>query len=857
MEDESDIVKELREAEKLGLFQNKMQNALEEVEHSEETSEDDSNDTTCFFEDTDDFKNEIMDQKKADDEEYLMKIVFESSIAANSTADINGNITYVNQAFLKIWGYANKEEIIGKSIASFFKNQEDAAPVIDSLNKTGKWEGEFLAKRKDGSTFISKGLAAVVKNMKGESIGYLSTNLDITAQRKNEEDLKKLRDKSEERYRILFETSRDAIMMLAPPVWKFTGANPATLRIFKAKNEKEFTKLGPWDVSPEYQPDGTPSGEKAKKMIMDAMETGSKFFEWTHKTIDGKEFPANVLLTRMEIDGKQVLQATVRDIRKETEARHKFETIFNSSIDAVFLHEIPSLKIFEVNDEACKRFGYTKEEMKNLTVNDLSQGNLFSTDSEESKKLFQKVMNGEIIVKEWISKTKKGELIWHELHAKSVNLLGEKLLLVIAHDITDRKKIDEKIKFVLDAAGDGIRIVGKDYKIKSLNKTMAELAGVKQENAIGLTCKDIFRSDFCKTPECALKKVLKEGKGHQIEKDMIRADGKIVPCLLKVTPYKDENGQIIGIIEDYRDISHIKETQEKLKQSEELFRTISASAQDAIIMIDNNAEVSYWNKAAEKIFGYKKEEIMGKEMHRILAPENYYEDYKKGFKKFKDTGTGSAVGTTIELNAKRKNGEIFPIELSLSCVQIKGKWSAIGIIRDITERKKSEIELKKNFEIITNSPAVAFTWRNAQGWPVEYVSENVNRLFGYSSEDFASGKISYPKTVHPDDIKQIADEVKKYSEDKNCDEFRQTYRIVSKNKDVKWIDDRTMIIRDKNGKATHFNGILLDISAQKKIEEELKIKVDELERYQKVTVNRELKMIELKNKIKMFEARKN
>jgi PAS domain S-box-containing protein len=129
---------------------------------------------------------------------------------------------------------------------------------------------------------------------------------------------------SEKKYRTLFESSSDAIMMLAPPNWLYTAGNPSTIRMFKAKDEKEFVSKDPWELSPEYQPDGQLSSEKAKKMIEKAMKTGSHFFEWTHKRLDGKDFPATVLLTRIELEGDNLLQATVRDI---TERKHAEEEL--------------------------------------------------------------------------------------------------------------------------------------------------------------------------------------------------------------------------------------------------------------------------------------------------------------------------------------------------------------------------------------------------------------------------------------------------------------------------------------------------------------------------------------------------
>jgi len=125
----------------------------------------------------------------------------------------------------------------------------------------------------------------------------------------------------EEKYRILFESSRDAIMLLAPPDWMFTVGNKATLEMFGAKNENEVSSKTPGDLSPEYQPDGLLSSEKAGKIIGKAMRSGSYFFEWIHKRINGDEFPATVLLTRIKLNGRELLMATVRDITetKKTE----------------------------------------------------------------------------------------------------------------------------------------------------------------------------------------------------------------------------------------------------------------------------------------------------------------------------------------------------------------------------------------------------------------------------------------------------------------------------------------------------------------------------------------------------------
>ena len=150
------------------------------------------------------------------------------------------------------------------------------------------------------------------------------------------------------------------------------------------------------------------------------------------------------------------------------------------------------------------------------------------------------------------------------------------------------------------------------------------------------------------------------------------------------------------IIKHKRAETALKRSEEALRESEETFRTISASAQDAIIMIDNHGAISYWNEAATRILGYSSEDALGINVHRLLAPERFHTDYHRGFADFQKNGEGPVVGKTVELAARRKNGTEIPIELSVSAVKLKGQWNAIGIMRDITERKLAEMQLQEH-----------------------------------------------------------------------------------------------------------------------------------------------------------------
>jgi len=126
------------------------------------------------------------------------------------------------------------------------------------------------------------------------------------------------------------------------------------------------------------------------------------------------------------------------------------------------------------------------------------------------------------------------------------------------------------------------------------------------------------------------------------------------------------------------------------KMADEKFRKISESAQDAIIMMGADQCISFWNAAAERIFGYTAAEAMGQELHALIVPAPAHTQFSHAFPHFQETGGGALIGKVRELTALRKGGEEFPVELSISATQFGGQWHAIGIVRDITERKQAE-----------------------------------------------------------------------------------------------------------------------------------------------------------------------
>jgi len=141
------------------------------------------------------------------------------------------------------------------------------------------------------------------------------------------------------------------------------------------------------------------------------------------------------------------------------------------------------------------------------------------------------------------------------------------------------------------------------------------------------------------------------------------------------------------------EIAERKQAEEARQEKEEQFQTICAAAHDAIIIMDNDGCISFWNAAAERIFGLSQPEALGQNLHELLTPAVYRKKQQPAMTRWNETGQGAAVGKTAELIARRKNGAEFPIELSLSALKGSGRWQAIGIVRDITKRKEAEAEL--------------------------------------------------------------------------------------------------------------------------------------------------------------------
>jgi PAS domain S-box-containing protein len=276
--------------------------------------------------------------------ERRFQSTFEQAAIGMAIVGADGKMLQVNRRLCEIVGYT-EDELLTLRFQDV-THPDDLAADLEPHRALRSGELASYSRhkryvRKDGDIVWINLAVATVRDESGKKLDYfVSAFEDITAAKRAEVALQE----SEEKFRRLFDSAHDAIMTLEPPTWRFTDANPATLAMFKAKDVADFTSHGPYDLSPEKQPDGRTSGDAARAMIDTAMSEGSAFFEWTHKRIDGQEFPATVLLTRMERGGQQFLQSTVRDMSKqkqlELELGHARKLEAVGQLAAGIAHEI-------------------------------------------------------------------------------------------------------------------------------------------------------------------------------------------------------------------------------------------------------------------------------------------------------------------------------------------------------------------------------------------------------------------------------------------------------------------------------------------------------------------------------------
>ena len=392
---------------------------------------------------------------------------------------------------------------------------------------------------------------------------------------------------------------------------------------------------------------------------------------------------------------------------------------------------------------------------------------------------------------------------------------------------------------IIDFLPDGTGVIDKDGIVIAWNQAMEKITGVPKEEILEKGNHAYSVPFYGDRRPTLVDYVLQEKNinpeeypniiqsGNQLTGEIYLAavnNGKGGCFLATAAPLYDDEGNLAGGIESLRDISGLKATEEALRQNEELFRTITTAALDGIIMVDENGRVILWNKAAETILGYSAAEVTGKNLHELVAPEEYRETYTQGFNHFIKTGTGQVIGKTIELSAKHKDGTTIPVELSLSAIQMHDEWHAVGILRDITERKESEkalqqSELRLNFAV-DSAHLGGWDWNLTTGSLT--FDQRWENILGYAPESFPTTVDGFFDLIHPEDLGRLKTTLAKYFASKKT-YYSAAIRAKSREGTWRWIRTYgTVMGWDPDGNPLRMIGLHQDIDRIVRSEEALK-----------------------------------
>ncbi len=291
------------------------------------------------------------------------------------------------------------------------------------------------------------------------------------------------------------------------------------------------------------------------------------------------------------------------------------------------------------------------------------------------------------------------------------------------------KRTFSELNQIFNTAGHGMTVIDKDFNVLLTNERFSRLAGVSEEETKGKKCYEIFPDSSCHTSACPLTRIV--GGEERVESDVEkeRGDGSRVPCIVTATPFRGPDGELLGIVEDLKDITERKQTEKTLKESEDKYRTIFETTGTATMIVDEDAVISMVNTEFEKIFGFAKTDIEGTQNWDKFIVEDAL--IKMGEYHALRRNDPNAAPWNYEVRGIDKKGNLKDLFLTISV--IPGTKKSVVSILDITDRKRVEQEHVLLATAIEQA-AEGITIIDRDG-TIQYANPASERISGYRREE--------------------------------------------------------------------------------------------------------------------------
>src|SRR5580658_5553 len=636
-------------------------------------------------------------------------------------------------------------------------------------------------------------------------------------------ELREALQQSEARYRAVFDASLDALLIADAQTGMLVDANPAAL-ILLDRSMEEIRGLHQKDI---HVSEDVLAGTAAFHRYR--YESGAS--EHVVLRPDGTRVPVEIAASPMrDAQGHDLVLGIFHDLtehRQAEEAIRESENRFRIMADCcptiMWVTDAQGLVWF-VNPAYREFFGITNQQAEghdwNLRVH--------PDDEDEAIAAFTRsVQQHTPFTAEGRVQRSDGEWRWVATYgeprfSESGVFLGH---VGLSFDITDRKQAEEALREsersyrrqFADNSVIMLLIDPEDGLIIDANAAALVFYGYPRERLLTMRTTDIRVPPASEAPQVIAPQ--QQLNGQLLQRQHRLADGTVRD--VEVSSSQIQLGKRMVVHSMVVDITDRKRAEKEAQWSEARLRGITDSAQDAIIMMDPQGIISFWNPAAESILGYGAEEAIGKHLHTLLTPERYLAAHRAAYPEFLRTGRGNAIGKTVELAARRKDGREIAIDLSLSGVSLGGKWHAVGILRDITDRKQAEEALRSSEEkfrqLAENIHEVFFVVTPA-GEQTIYISPAYEQVSGRTCDSLYQSPMSWTEAIHPDDQRQAQLLAVRQLRGESID---SEFRIRTPDGQEKWIRSRTSPIRDEAGELIRIVGIAEEITERKRYEAEL------------------------------------